>query len=507
MYPGQKLRPTLLQTSPFFLCMTGLLLLCASPLAMRGQVISTEQVFPVDGYSVFQQGYPLSVAKGGQGKFVFLEYWAEGKEGRRLANYYLQSYGIRDYVEHWFKPITMEGFEQMEIGGVLKLNQCFAVWGTQNIPGEKFPHRVARFFELNGSPKSEEPIKLSTFSRKPSNKFEQRMIVSPNGSYLLWIGSDGAGQFLHMFDGQGNERWEKLVEFPYLKDGYEIDEVLVNDAGEVLTLLTAEQGAGKGETGKPIVLLRYTAEPEALETQVLYLPADVDVLATASVLTDGDLVVVSAISRQAIMGVRNGTEGGAKEGHMWTHMDFKRLGPPEGSKGPWEVKVDSLAPVPSKWIARYQEKGANFSEARILAEDGRAIFMFEERYVTRKKEYNYDVACLAYEVGSGKRIWSRLVAKKQRDVPGSAFLSYTAGIARDRLRMVYLSERGARGNLMCTSIDMRTGKPKNKLLASNEEAKYLFYPSRSGMVSNYEMVLISRGNPSLNDFKLITIAF
>ncbi|MEO1450090.1 MAG: hypothetical protein AAFV07_11215, partial [Bacteroidota bacterium] len=54
---------------------------------------------------------------------------------------------------------------------------------------------------------------------------------------------------------------------------------------------------------------------------------------------------------------------------------------------------------------------------------------------------------------------------------------------------------------------LRPGKPKNKLLASNEEAKYLFYPGRSGMVSNFEMVLISRGNPSLNDFKLITIAF
>jgi len=86
-------------------------------------------------------------------------------------------------------------------------------------------------------------------------------------------------------------------------------------------------------------------------------------------------------------------------------------------------------------------------------------------------------------------------------------MSYVAGVARDKLRLVYLTERGAAGKLMCTSIELGNGRRKDKLLASNESAKYLFFPSRSGMVSNYEMVLIGRGNPSQNDYKLITISF
>lgn len=508
MYAGNNSLRDMLRATTYRVFLSGLLFLCVFQLRVRGQAISTEQVFPVEGYSVFERGYPLRVTPGARGQFVFLEYWAEGKQGRRLANYYLQAYGIRDYVEHWFKPVTMEGFEKMRVGGVIKLSQSFAVWGTQNIPGEKYAHRVARFFALDGKPQTEEPIKLSTYTRNPGKKFQQRMISSPNGKYFLWIGSNGPGQFMHMYDGAGKERWEKLVEFPYIKDGYQINEIFITNVGEVMTLLTPEVGVGKGETGKPSILLRYTAEPEALETLVLYQPGDADLLGTAATLDEnGDLLVMSALSRQGVMGIRTGTEGGTDEGYMWSHLDFKRIGVPEGNKGPWEIKIDSLAAVPQKWIARYQEKGGNFSQARILTEKGLAIFLFEETYATRKKQYNYDLACLAYETKSGKRSWSRLIEKKQRDSPGSAFLSYTAGIARDRLRIVYLSERGARGNLMCTSIEMRTGKPKTKLLASNEAAKYLFYPGRSGMVSNYEMVLISRGNPSLNDFKLITIAF
>ncbi|MEO1451554.1 MAG: hypothetical protein AAFV07_18625, partial [Bacteroidota bacterium] len=421
------------------------------PQTSRGQVISTEQIFPVDGYSVFQKGYPLKVSPGTRGKFVFLEYWAEGKEGRRLANYYLQSYGIRDYVEHWFKPVTMEGFDPMQVGGVLKLRRTYAVWGTQNLPGEKFPHRVARFFAHDGKPQTEEPVKLSTYTRKPSRKFRQRMAVSDNGAYFLWMGSEGAGQFLHMFDGLGNERWEKLVEFPYIKDGYEIDDLFVTNTGTVMVLLTAPQGAGQGHTGKPAVLLQYTAEPEALETLVLYYPSDADVLGTAAVLQkNNNIILVSALSRQGIMGIRNGTKGGSEDGHLWTHLDFKRLAPPENGKGPLEVQVDSLSSVPKKWIARYQEKGANFSDARILAGNVKTVFMFEEKYATRKKQYNYDLACMAFNNETGKRSWSQLIQKKQRDTPGSAFLSYSAGIAREKLRVVYLSERGARGDLMCT---------------------------------------------------------
>jgi hypothetical protein len=75
------------------------------------------------------------------------------------------------------------------------------------------------------------------------------------------------------------------------------------------------------------------------------------------------------------------------------------------------------------------------------------------------------------------------------------------------LRLVYLTERGAGGKLMCTSIELGNGRRKDKLLASNESAEYLFFPTRSGMVSNFEMVLIGRGNPSQNDYKLITISF
>ncbi|MEL7534852.1 MAG: hypothetical protein AAFN10_26340, partial [Bacteroidota bacterium] len=103
----------------------------ALSITAKAQYISAEQIFPVEGYSVFQMGYPLQVVPAGQGNFAFLEFWAEGKQGRRIANYYLQAYGINDYVEHWFKPITNEGFEPMRITEMVKLEKCFAVIGKQ----------------------------------------------------------------------------------------------------------------------------------------------------------------------------------------------------------------------------------------------------------------------------------------------------------------------------------------------------------------------------------------
>ncbi|MEO0473254.1 MAG: hypothetical protein AAF206_26810, partial [Bacteroidota bacterium] len=119
---------------------------------LQGQTVSSEQFFPVEGYSVFEIGYPIKVVPAERGRFTYLEFWAEGKQGRRITNYYLENYGVKDYVEYWFKPVTDEGYEPLRVSDLVRLESAYMVLGTQYLSEEKSEHRVGRVFSLDGKP-------------------------------------------------------------------------------------------------------------------------------------------------------------------------------------------------------------------------------------------------------------------------------------------------------------------------------------------------------------------
>ncbi|MEZ4825041.1 MAG: hypothetical protein R3C61_01925 [Bacteroidia bacterium] len=475
----------------------------------QGQFISTEHIFAADGYSVFEVGYPLKVAPGVEHKFVFMEYWMAGKEKRRIENYYIESYGIRDYVEHWFQPVTNEGFEPMQVTDLRRLENVYAVIGLQYIQEEKEVHTVSRFFTLDGSSRTTEPVKISTYTKKPKKDYEERIEISPRMKYMVWMGKIAENYYFSVWDGSGNEVWKKELTIPYIQDKYQIKDLRIDDKGNLYFLMEPNVPVVFRKEKKPLILLRYIQEKEEFMTEIVSTDGLSDVMDShLAFLRNYDIIVAGVLSRDGATGILNGANTGSEAvSRAWTHVFMKRYTREENNWHQLVLEADSISPIPEKWVRHYQERGSDFTLSKIIPEDETAVVILEEHYMTKKKLYYYDLGCLGFNTRNGALVWNEIVEKRQRDSQSNAFMSYVAGIARERLRLVYLTERGASGQLLCTSIELGSGKRKDKMLASNEASNYLFFPSRSGMVSNFEMVLIGMGNPDQNDFKLITISF
>ncbi|MEL6651305.1 MAG: hypothetical protein AAFQ87_10925 [Bacteroidota bacterium] len=467
----------------------------------NAQFISSEQVFPVEGYSVFEMGYPLKVTRAGQGNFAFLEFWAEGKQGRRIGNYYLQAYGINDYVEHWFKPVTNEGFEPMQITDLIKLEKCFAVIGKQYQSKSKGYQTVARFFGLEGKPFADEPVSLSIFPK--ANRSQNEWTVhSPKRKYLAWVGADGEDTYLTLWGNYGGQQTEKTLQLPYSDQKYEIDQVLVNDEGEVFFL---SRYTRSGTEAQPLVLNKYLPEEERFITTLVNTALGKKTeLLNMSFSFEQEILITGALSGPGGNGISNGAKIGRGDISVITDIFCQRY---TNTKDEITLAADSISPLPEKWTKYFAEQGgSNFSEVKIVsARDGLAL-LWEECYEAKKRFYCYRLGVLGLDPETGGLSWNRLIAKKQRD-NSDQFLSYVSGVNQGKLRLVYLSERGARGNLMCISIDLKSGERRDKILASNETAEYLIFPRSSAEVSGREMVLVGMGNPSQNNYKLITITF
>ncbi|MCB0842585.1 MAG: hypothetical protein KDE26_04880 [Bacteroidetes bacterium] len=488
-----------------------IILFCLFTLPVKAQFIATEQVFPVEGYSVFEAGYPVKIAPGTENKFVYLEFWAEGKEKRRIDNYYIQSYGIRDYVEHWFRPVTNEGFEPMEVKDLVRLEKSYAVIGLQFKEDDKTVHTVGRFYDLDGQSKTTEPVKISNFKKRPKKDYLEWLEVSPRTKYMVWMGQDFKKEinYVTVWNGDGDKVWEKEITIPNLNENYRVNELKIDDRGEVYFLLEPDVPFLNRREKKPIIMLRYQAEKETFLTEVVHVDEEADIMKSHfAFLRGGDIVIAGVLSKDEEEGIKNGSKLGT-EGitRNWTHLFLKRYTRDKDNRDILTIKADSISAIPSGWIKQYEEEGSNFNLSELVVDEDYCALILEEHYKTKQKLYYYDLGCVGFDTKDGSVTWSRIINKRQRDSQSDAFMSYVSGVSRNRLRLVYLTERGAAGELLCTSIEMKTGKRKDKMLASNEATNYLFFPARSGMVSNFEMVLIGMGNPTQNDYSLITISF
>lgn len=472
---------------------------------LSGQSISNEQLFGVQGYSVFERGYPFGVMSGPNGRFFLLEYWIEGKEGRPATNYYLQNYGNRDYVEHWFRPITEPGDAPMIPVKMMRTRECAVIIGRQFREEEKETHTVARFFSFDGTPTTTLPVQLSTYSKLPK-RFTENFSLSPQRKRLMWMGVGEASFFFSVWDERGKKVWDKELTLPYVKDKYLIRQVEVTDRGDLIMLVLPVTPLGVPRERSPLLILRYRYEKETFETYDWPLEKEAVPLMMNMVLEGNTVYVSGSISQPEANGFFNQMNLGKNDpGRPMTHIVFRKLD--EMEDGLLKATATTYLPVPVNWVANYQQNGAHFKEARLVTTKDHVILMMEEVFVEKDRFFYYDIACVSFHPETGKVNWNQLVPKKQRDKQSGAFLSYVHGVARGKLRLVYLTERGASGNVYCSSIDLDDGKLREKILSSNETDLYLFFPEKSSMVSDYEMVLLGMGNPNQNDFKLFTVIF
>lgn len=472
------------------------------------QNITAEQIFPVQGYSVFEQGYPLQVLPAQRGQFHFLEFWIGGNQGRTNTNYYLQTYRTFDYTESNFTEITPPETKLMWVKESHSIfERGVVVIGTQERGEDEHEHTVASFFDNQGRQLSEETVQLSTYPDKRRRNYEEWIRISPQGRRLLWIGHNGRDYHASLFDHRGEESWRVDLELPYLSEKYTLADAAVDDRGTPYLLMAPPSDLA----GAPLMLLQLTDSARTTVEEVI-MPAQGAFLMRAHLLLDNDSgLQVTGVVNQPNDSLRlfNGSKLEADE-QLWSRFFLATYIRPKKPGFPLKQDLIHDYPVPERWVKHFIQDGgvgSNFSAVQHFRHENVLVMALEEQYPKKDFWFYYDLGLLAFDLETGELRWEKIITKQQRNRGTNEVLSYVGGIARSQLRLVFLTERGAQGKLNCTTLNMQTGERRDRYLASNETAQYLFFPRRSAIVNPREMVLIGLGNPGQNDYKLITVTF
>ncbi len=489
---------------PFLFSLAFLLLGAETLFPVQAQIITAEQVFPVRGYSIFEKGYPVKIIPGAGTQFHFIEYWAAGEQGRPSANHYLQTYQTYDFSEAGFVPVTPPGEPLMQVSDLRPMGEGMVVIGVQERTEDGYMHTVANFFDQRRQRLNESTVVIGTQEGRRRRKYKEWTAISPQGSYLLWVGHNKRNFYAGLYDRYGEQQWQTQLEFPDMEQDFLLSDVAVDERGLPYLLLRPK----KKEPGVPLSLLRFRHESGEFLEELLTFDQQTVVHGGRIDLRADTMLLISGTVQQMQDSVFliNGEE--LEEERVWT--DFFLANYAIENETELRQKYLTLNPIPPAWVERFQgEEGpqSNFKEMRLMAHNGQLLLLHEEQYQHRDTWHYYDLGVQALNLANGERQWQQLIAKRQRDRGTDAALSYVAGISRNRLRLVFLTERGARGKLMCTSLDLADGERRNRYLASNETAQYLFFPRRSSMINGREMVLLGLGSPGKNDYKLITVTF
>ncbi len=475
------------------------------------QKITYEQSFDV-GYSIAGIGYPSEIIPNINGGFAYMEYWPQG-QGKKFANYYLQSYN-KDWKEEWFQPITQQNAARMgKIIQLARFDNNIAVIGYQFSPTAKRDQVKMQLFSPEGQPVGGLNI-VSSYSRKEKKDFIDQFAFSPDKSKMLWLGHNPTSiaskrtVMAAVWDGNGEKTWGRTLSIPHLVDGkYLIKQVAVDMRGHAYFLLVCEEvtNSAKDTIHRPIIVRYNHRENKYTEYQLNFPNASLPE-SSIYITNKGELAFLGILSD----GIHNGFLNGSRRydaALSWDKIVYQLF----DLERELELINDYSMEFPQNWLDRYQKRQANFSKTEIVESDGKLYWIMEEHFTqnhNNQPQFLYkDVATIAIEKESGEAIWANFFEKNQRDYNSGRLLSYCRGISKGKLNFVYLNERGAQGKIMCSSFDLLNGSTSHIKLASNDRATYLFYPSRSSMISSDKMLLMGVGNPVGNDYKLIEITF
>lgn len=482
-----------------------------APFFLPAQKITAEKAFRVD-YPISTVGFPSNIVAGEEGDFAYLEYWSRG-QGRKFPNHYLQSYDGQ-FNEQWFQPLTKQGAARLgDIQEVVRLGNSIGVIGRQFSPSAKRDQLKMQLFDLKGSPQGGLQT-LSSYTKKERKGFEDITVKSPDNNRMLWVGHNPTAKagsrtvLASVWSGDGRKTWGKKVYLPQLSDEkYQVKQAAVDNKGNAYFLLAYETltNTDKDTVNLPIVV-RYDHKEGKTTEHRLEFPGASLPECYLHITEKGELAFFGILADGSDGGFVNGAKR-FETGLRWNKIVYRLF----DIERELLLKQEYTMEFPEAWQKRYGERGANFSEGEVLEHKGQLYWVMEEHYTQihngQLQHLFYDVAVIAIDKENGSIRWASTFGKKQRDYSSPNLLSYSRGFSKGKLQFVYLTQRGAQGQIRCTSIDLETGEDSFKNLASNQKATYLFFPRRSGMIDSDKMLLMGVGDPVGNDYKLIEITF
>lgn len=469
--------------------------------------------FSCEGYLLEKMGYPSKIVSDGKGNMYFVEYWVQGKGGRRITGKYLQCLNAK-MEEVWFKPTFAENQQNSyEFMDLFMLNKTIAVIG--NIPLDKKERKtVIQFFSLNGKDLTPQ-LSLSNFEVFDAkyNDFEQTIVPSSDSLNILWLGYNPKAPankrrvFASVFGNDGKKLWSNELSLPYTDKKYIIKQTLVDKKGNPYFLMVYEKYMNILEEDKknlPVIVKYDYKQKKIFEFPVNFENAAVPEI-NMFINSENNLLLVGAIV-DGNTGIQNGDKIYEKP-LSWSKFFYKRLNVWEGMK----VDQENFLDIPEVMKKKYAQNPANFKESLLLEKNQKLLWLIEESFQQNKdggKLFNRkDVAVLCVDMKEGKILWTSIVEKNQRDFNNDHLFSYVWLFSGNRLHLFYMSEKGAGGKAINTGIDLETGELLSQEVIKNESSNYYFFPARSTAIDEKTLILLGVGKINSNQYMLLRIIY
>lgn len=470
-------------------------------------------VFQCEGYLLEKIGYPSKMVSDGKGNLYFVEYWVQGKGGRRVTGKYLQCLNNK-MEETWFKPTFGENQNlSYEFIDLFMLNKTLAVIGS--LPFDKKEKKtVIQFFNLSGKDLTPQ-LSMSNFDvfGVKSSDFEQTIVPSSDSLNILWLGYNPTASaskrrvFASVFSNDGKKLWSNELSLPYTDKKYIIKQTLVDKKGNPYFLMVYEKYMNLLEEDKknlPVIVKYDFKQKKYFEFPITFENAAVPEI-NMFINSENNLLLLGAIV-DGNAGIQNGDKIYEKPLN-WSKFFYKRLNVWEGMK----VDQENFVDIPENMKKKYVQNSANFKESLILEKNGKILWLIEEAFQQNKDGaklfHRNDVAVICVDMNEGKIQWSSIVEKKQRDFNNDQLFSYVWHISGNRLNLFYMSEKGAGGKAINTGIDLENGEMLSQEVIKNESSNYYFFPSRSTSVDEKTLILLGVGKINANQYMLLRVVY
>ncbi|MFM2375063.1 MAG: hypothetical protein RLZZ165_160 [Bacteroidota bacterium] len=485
-------------------------LMTASASLAPAQRITAMKTFGLN-YPVSTMGYPAGIVANRDDRFTVIAYWNQNAE-RKFSNHYIETYTDK-FEEAWARPVTTDGDPRLaSIRQLIRMDDAVGVLGTQYSPGIQRMSTKMQLWDLDGREKGALQT-ISTYSKKARKGYDEITAYSPDRRYLFWMGHNPGTSYKQrdfycsVTDGAGARVWGKRLLLEPTLGKYRVQQATIDNRGNAYFYMVYETSTNTvKDTLHPPKIVRYVHRENQFHTYSLDIPG-VSVPEGMIKITDtGDLAFVGMLSDGGDRGFLNGANKFPVP-LKWNKIVYLRFDIQRELRKSQEYILD----LPDSWITRYQTRGADFTQAELLEQNGHLYWVMEEFYIFNhegRPQYRYyDIATVAIDMKSGAVQWANFLEKKQRDYGRGELLGYVAGFSRDRLNLVYLTERGAPGKIVCSSFALADGTVTTKDLAKNDREDNLFFPRRSTMAGKNKMLLLGAGNVDRNEFKVIEISF
>lgn len=487
-----------------------LALLTVLAMQAQGQRITAMKTFGLN-YPVATAGYPLGIVGNKDDRFTVIEF-ANADEYHKSSNHYLETYNEK-FEEVWFRSVTKDSDPRLAgITDLVRLDGAIGVVGTQYSPTIKRMATKLQLWDLEGHEKGVLQT-ISCYTKKSKKGYEEVIAHAPDNKSLFWMGHNPSASYkkrdfyCSVTDDGGTKVWAKrLLLEPTLKKYY-VKQATIDNRGNAYFYMVYETATNtvKDTVNLPMIVRYVHKESKfytyAMDFQGMSVPEGM-----IKITESGDLAFVGVLSDGSEKGFLNGANkySTALKWNKLVYINFD-------IKRELQKTQEYVLDIPENWIARYQQRGADFTQSVLLENGNQLYWVMEEVYVIdhngKPMHRYYDLATVAIDIKSGTIKWANTLEKKQRDYYRDEMLGYVHGFAEGQLHFVYLSERGAQGNILCSSYDLKDGTVETKVLAKNEREDNLFFPRRSAMISNGRMMLLGVGNVERSEFKLIEISF